>query len=220
MKNLYKRQKKIINDIKKRRKYKDFGIERMLRLFCAYLQYVSLANLIRNIFGKTAITRKTAVEVYMVINTFLPLIFIWFNIWDCGFLIFIITYLLIETVIYLITLIILPPDIPKPISVRRNFISIFFNYLQLSFTFAVYYLNAGLVKTRTASLYFSLVTQTTVGYGDIEIQTSMQQKLIIIHIILSILFTYMFFAYYIPNINKEWDSDSGTCDKSQSGKTK
>lgn len=63
MKNLYKRQKEIINDIKNRERYTDFGIERMLRLFCAYLQYVSLANLVRYIFGRTAITRKIKAHV-------------------------------------------------------------------------------------------------------------------------------------------------------------
>lgn len=63
MKNLYKRQKEIINDIRNRERYKDFGIERMLRLFYAYLQYVSLSSLVRYIFGRTAITRKIKTHV-------------------------------------------------------------------------------------------------------------------------------------------------------------
>lgn len=203
MRNFYKRQREIIQDIISKKSYKDFGIERGLRLFCAFFQYVSLANYIRYKFDKNAITRKTAVEVYMIVSTFLPFILVLFNIWNSCILIIIITYLLIETVLYLITLVVLPPNIPKPISSMRNFISLFFNYMQLSFAFAVYYLNAGLTDSRLTSLYFSIVTQTTVGYGDVCVQMPMQKILVIIHIFISILFTYMFFAYFISFVNNE-----------------
>lgn len=57
--------------------------------------------------------------------------------------------------------------------------------------------------TGLQAIYYSLVTQTTVGFGDILPTNDKLYALAIVHIIISLLFVYVFFAFVISRIGKQ-----------------
>lgn len=213
----YRRQIKVIKDVWNCKKEYDFGIERVLRLFCACIQFISLANLFRELFGFAGFkARKLFVDVWVLLNLAYPLILIKTGLWDsCPFIILLV-YLTVETVIYLLNLIVLKPYLPQPSSYTRNLLSLFLNYLQVAFAFSAFYLNAGLKyhcnnATGLQSIYYSLVTQTTVGFGDIVPTDNLMLLLTILHVIISLLFVYLFFGYMISQVgNKTFMSNHGS----------
>lgn len=199
--NFYEREVKILKSVWTCEKELDFGIERVLRLVCICFQFVSLANVIREICGKKGFKyRKLSVDLYVIFNLLYPLFLVYYGLWTNWFLRFFLIYLTTETVIYLLNLVILQPYIPQASSYTRNLLSIFLNFLQVAFAFAVFYLNAGLNVSGLQAIYFSLVTQTTVGYGDILPIGDNLIYLTILQIIISLLFVYLFFASIISNI--------------------
>ena len=76
-----------------------YGLERILRLFLCIVQFIFPILLIRDIFGRLGTTsRKLAVEFYTVIKLFFPLLVLIFGLYRYPFVIFLIIYLLSETI--------------------------------------------------------------------------------------------------------------------------
>lgn len=204
--DFYKREVRILRSVWTCKKEYDFGIERVLRLFCVCFQFISFANIIREICGKFGFkSRKISIDLYVIFNVLYPLILVNYGLWSNSYHLILLIYLTTETIVYLLNLVILQPYLPQASSYTRNLLAIFLNFLQIAFAFAVFYLNAGLMKgenkvTGLQSIYYSLVTQTTVGYGDITPTEDTSLHLTILQIVISLLFVYLFFACMISNI--------------------
>ena len=96
-----------VKSVWKCEKYKDFGIERLFRLFLVCIQFIFPGLYVRCISGrKNVLARKLWIEFYVIAKVILYL-FILFNcqpkIWYC----WVIIYLLLETFMYLLGLIFL-----------------------------------------------------------------------------------------------------------------
>ena len=76
LKPAIKNQAKNVKRIWNNKTYKDFGIERILRLFLVSIQFIFPALYIRHISGLFGLLqRKIFVELYVLIKLCLPLIF-------------------------------------------------------------------------------------------------------------------------------------------------
>lgn len=205
-KNFYQRQAEIVEAIWNCKIENDFGIERILRLFCTCFQFLSLANFIRYFWGRFGFkARKLSVDIYVLLNVFYPLFIIKEGLWSCSWCVIFLVYLTSETIIYLLNLVVLKPYLPSTSSYTRNLLLIFLNFLQVAFAFAVFYLNAGMEFKENShvglqAVYYSIVTQTTVGFGDVTPSGECLLWLTIIQIIVSLLFVYLFFAFMISHI--------------------
>lgn len=204
-----------ISKIWNNEKYKDFGIERIIRLSLAVLQFLTVGLYIRHFFGKKGkIYRKIGVEFYVLVKLLLPVVFFCFDLVNNLVVVSISIYMIIETIIYLTTLIYLSPEFTQPISYRRSITTLFLNYIQICLDFAIiyYYCNSNInnffdnnndsVQTKMESIYFSFVTSATIGYGDITVKHFLGQILVIIQIILFLVFVGLFINFFGSKVNE------------------
>lgn len=193
--------------------YNDFGIERLVRLILALLQFIFPGLYIRSAFGKLGLLgRKLGVEFYVIIKLILPIIFFKFDLTNNIIVVIIASYMAIETIIYLATLIFLSNEFAQPISYRRSLLTLFINYLEICFDYAVIYSYCNLtipgffnekLTTDLQTVYFSFVTSATVGYGEIVVKTALGQYLVISQIILFLMFIGLFINFFTSKIQDQ-----------------
>jgi hypothetical protein len=93
------------------------------------------------------------------------------NNWqDHIILIWFLVYLILETILYIPTLIFASDLFARPRSYKRSMLLLFFNYLEVVISFGVFYTLGNNTNIPFAhwsdALYFSLMTTNTIGYGD------------------------------------------------------
>ncbi|MCP4956955.1 Ion channel [Photobacterium aquimaris] len=97
-----------------------------------------------------------------------PIIICRCNLEDSTFAIILISYLLLETLLYLLDVIFLSDIYSPPISRKRSYLMLVINYIEVCLGFAVLYKATGGVSelvSNFAAIYFSFITATTIGYG-------------------------------------------------------
>lgn len=193
------------------KKYQDFGLERLLRLLLVLIQFIFPGLYIRWIFGKIGtISRKLAVEFYTLFKllwALMTLICFSHNLILIGTCI----YFSIETLCYILSLIYLSPEYSSPISYKRSILFILINFFEIITTFALLYLNFSELHpsstlTPLLAFYFSFITATTIGFGDIYPVSDGGRVFVILQAILSLMFLMMFFTYFssqLPDSKKK-----------------
>ena len=117
-----------IKDVWNSKKYKDFGIERVLRLFLVCIQFLFPGLYIRCLSGmRNTLTRKVCNEIYVLAKITLYLFFLfvfqphsWYSL--------VCVYLISETFCYLLGLIFLDAEYKKAASYRRNLLMTIINF--------------------------------------------------------------------------------------------
>ncbi len=182
-------------------KHHDIGFEKILRLFLVSVQIIFPGIHIRNVFGRYGIIkRNVAVEFYVLFKTSLPVIFLITGFYRHTAAIIISSYLLIETICYVASLIFVSDMFVKPRSYRRNILMLFFNYLEISLCFAVIYASLHLLGDKPYSImdyiYFSIVTSTTIGYGDMHPASHLGQITVCVQAIMVVAFIVLFLNFF------------------------
>lgn len=207
--DFYKQQGENLSTIWHNKKYKDFGIERLIRLTIQLLSFATPAGLIRWVTGKSKnlLVRKISIEVYAIGKV----VFAWQAIihgWtSSGWVIVFIVIMTADTLHFLLGRIILNDIWRQPISFQRSLIMTFVNYAEICLCFAaIYYywdhsysingyhvfsVNDKLAKFQDhlppiTYIYFSFVTAATIGYGDISPFDPFVQKIVNTQIIISL----------------------------------
>ncbi len=182
-------------------KHHDIGFEKMLRLFLVGTQFLFPGIHVRQYFGRFGIIRRNvAVEFFVLIKTMLPLFFILSGLYVYKATIVLSVYLLIETILYVASLIFVADMFVKPRSYRRNVLMLFLNYLEISFCFAVIYAGLGLLGNQVSSnvdyLYFSIVTSTTIGFGDIHPVNDLGKIFVCTQAVMVVAFIVLFLNFF------------------------
>jgi len=182
-----------------------FGIERLFLLFLVSIQFIMPSLYIRYLSGlKGMICRKITVEIYTILKVALPIILLSASIKN-NYLLALIIYFGIETVIYVNGILFLQGLYSKPISYKRSVLLDMVNYFEIILDFAYIYYAFGSLKgvhTNIDYLYFSVVTSATVGFGDF-IPILPEDKIIVIsQILISLFFTLMLLAFFMQNFNE------------------
>lgn len=191
-------------------KCKCFGIERILRILLTVQAFFFLGLYWRHIFGSlNNRTKKIAIETYVVGKLVLSF-FILFKVPNTKIYTIFAIYFILETLLYVLSIIFLEDVHEKIQSFSRSLILIFINYFEITVWFAVLYRNFGLkfeeyTISPLKSLYFSLTTATTVGYGDITPLKTSDTCIIIsmVQIAVMLIFIVLFFNKFVSSINKE-----------------
>ena len=179
----------------------DIGFEKILRLLLVSVQIVFPGIHIRHLFGRYGvIARNTAIEFYVLIKTALPLIFLFTGFYHHIAAVVIASYLLLETICYVASLIFVSDIFVKPRSYRRNILMLFFNYLEISLCFAVIYASLQLLGDKTYDvmdyIYFSIVTSTTIGYGDMTPVNHLGQITVCVQAVMVVAFIVLFLNFF------------------------
>ena len=137
-KSAIKAQIESVKDVWISKKYTDFGIERVLRLFLVCVQFLFPSLYIRNFSGrKNTLTRKICNEIYVMMKISLYLFFL-FVFQTCSWYSYVCAYLILETLCYLLGLIFLNTEYKKAASYRRNLLMTIINFAEIVFIFHIY----------------------------------------------------------------------------------
>ena len=182
-------------------KHHDIGFEKILRLFLVSSQILFPGIHIRNVFGRFwIIKRNVAIEFYVILKTALPVFFLISGLYKYKITVIISSYLLIETICYVASLIFVSDMFVRPRSYRRNILMLFFNYMEISLCFAVIYAGLHLLGDKPLVamdyIYFSIVTSTTIGYGDMHPVNHLGQLMVCIQAVMVVAFIVLFLNFF------------------------
>jgi len=182
-------------------KHHDVGFEKILRLFLVGTQIFFPGIHFRNIFSRYGLVkRNVAIEFFVLFKTMLPVFFLLSGLYRYMATVIISGYLLTETIMYVASLIFVADMFVKPRSYRRNILMLFLNYMEISFSFAVVYAGLHLLGDQPTSvldyIYFSVVTSTTIGYGDLHPVTSAGKMIVCVQAIVVVAFIVLFLNFF------------------------
>ena len=184
----------------------DNGIEKIVRLTLASSQLLFPGIYIKYFASKKGIAyQELASDFYIFFKVALPLMIL-INQWqNHQWLIWILIYLFLETLFYIPTLIFASDLIGKPRSYKRSMLLLFFNYLEIAFEYAVFY-SAGNYLNKEFThwfdpIYFSIVTSSSIGYGDLFPINPFGKFLVSTQSLLFLFFIVLFLNFFSTKIN-------------------
>jgi hypothetical protein len=157
-----------------------------------FIRSLSL-NRIKDLFEKKT-TRSSVSEMYVVAWGILLFILLWYPFSSKWLLLAVVIYRTIDAVNYRLCILFVDRYQQKwgLRSLNRSLILLLINYLELIVGFSILYLHTnsvgtssgGLLVAPVESLYYSVVTITTLGYGDYAPITSTGQWLVMVETLL------------------------------------
>jgi len=206
----FQNQVKNLKRLWKNETYKDFGIERLYRLFLTLFQFVSIGLYVRHISGLFGLqARKMGVEVLVLSKLAFPIVMLSCNQTNHWWISYLSAYLLLDTLIYLNYLIFCADLNTKPITYKRSLITLFYNYIEIALNFAVIYSYCNInikdffnrqLTNNFEAVYYSFITTATVGFGDIYPKTTFGQFLAVSQVVLFFAFVGLFFNFYASKV--------------------
>jgi len=204
----FAKQLRIVRSIWKNEQGTEFGLERLVRIFMSVSQLLTPVMLVKVLFESSGfLNRKIAVECYLLCKILFPLCCILFE-WYNTIALVINATMLIETLFYLINLVFLS-DLVKPHSYRRALLFTFLNYIEICFGFAALYSNLNAnnrfntvrpLQTKMEAIYFSFVTSSSIGYGDLAPNTGIGEFLVICQSLIFFLFIAIFMGFFLSKM--------------------
>jgi hypothetical protein len=130
------------------------------------------------------------------------------NHWlDYPILIWILVYLILETILYIPTLIFASDLFTRPRSYKRSMLLLFFNYLEVIIAFGVFYSlgqNTNIPFAHWSdALYFSLMTSNTIGYGDYYPITTFGKFLASVQAMFFLSFVILFLNFFSTKVKSK-----------------
>jgi hypothetical protein len=213
------RQKSILKRIWHNYGYQDFGIERIIRLLLVLSQFVFPGLYIKEYFGRFGHQwRMLGVEFYVLGKLFLPLLLFKLNLIGEVWVPYLMGYMMVETILYLTSMIYLTDVLNRPSNIRRSMTLMLINYVELGLEYAVLYscfnvhipeFFAKPLHADLDAIYFSFVTSATVGYGDNYPVHETGRLLVISQLFLFLVFVGLFVNFFTTKIHDVPYSDDG-----------
>lgn len=200
--------------------YRDFGIERLLRLVLKLLAFVMPGTLYRaavdRVGGNSFLFRRTAVEWFATLKLVWYVVIFKIGLTTQMSWIVVSAILTFDTAHFLLCRIFLADLSRGHTSFKRSLVLLIVNFLETTLFFAALYTYLdhrlylhGITAFTHAPLsgeeavYFSFVTATTVGYGDIHPIAPLLMKVAVAQIGISLFFVVIFFSTVVGNLDKE-----------------
>ena len=186
----------------------DNGIEKIFRLFLSISQLLFPGVYIKFWFSrKNYEYQDIAMDFYIILKLLFPIYILKNNLQDQNILIYIMVYVLLETVLYIPTLIFASDMLSRPKSYKRSMLLLFLNYLEIVFAFAVLYtLGDNMNKPFTNwfdAVYFSIITANSVGYGDYYPVTPYAKVLVSIQAMFFLSFVVLFLNFFSAKVKNK-----------------
>jgi hypothetical protein len=149
----------------------DLGLEKLVRLGLALSQFLFPGIYLKHLFWRLGpMVQDLMVEFYVLAKTALPLIVLVRGWHNERWVLFLLVWLCVETLLYIPTMIFASDAIASPRSYRRSKLLVFINYVEVVFTFATVhmagqYFNIPIAKWSDA-VYLSFVITSTIGFGE------------------------------------------------------
>ena len=179
----------------------DNGIEKIVRLFLSISQLVFPGVYIKYLLYKTKFEwQDLAMDIYILAKLFFPFFVLVYQWQHITVLIALIVYFLAETILYIPTLIFASDMLSKPRSYKRSMLLLFFNYIEIIVAFGVLYscgnnMNIPFI-TWYDPIYFSVVTSSSIGFGDYYPVTTFAKMLVSIQALFFLTFVVLFLNFF------------------------
>ena len=186
----------------------DVGIEKLLRLFLAASQFLFPGLYIKHFFGRrSAGVKDLAMDLYIFLKALFPLSLIMYKWIPYEFTIIPVTWLFLETILYVPTLIFASDLIPRPSSYRRSMLLLFVNYFEIIFVYAFLYSNGNYLNVEFTNwydpVYFSFTTLSTIGFGDYHPVTGFGKFLVCTQSLIFLSFVVLFLNFFTSKSEKK-----------------
>lgn len=186
----------------------DNGIEKIVRLFLSSSQLLFPGVYIKYLAClKGYEYRDLALDFYILLKVTFPLLILIYHWQEYSVVIWIMIYVLMETVLYIPTLIFASDMFSKPRSYKRSMLLLFLNYIEIVLAFAVLYscgnyLNKPFTHWFDA-VYFSTITSSSIGYGDFYPVTTFGKVLVSAQALLFLFFVVLFLNFFSGKIKNK-----------------
>lgn len=186
----------------------DNGIEKVTRIFLSSSQLIFPGIYIKYLATKFGEEYKDiALDFYIIMKVVFPFLILSNNWQANNYLIGIMVYVLIETLLYIPTLIFASDLFAKPRSYKRSMLLLFFNYLEIIFSFGVLYtLGDNMNKPFEHwfdSIYFSIVSTNSIGFGDYYPITTYGKVLVSLQAIFFLSFVILFLNFFSAKVKSK-----------------
>jgi len=185
----------------------DAGLEKLVRLLLALSQFLFPGVYIKHLFWRQgARYQDLAMELFILAKTALPLVIMAVGMERQPVLYWLVVWLMVETLLYIPTMIFASDALPTPRTYRRAKLLIFLNYLELVFCFALLhlagqYFNQPLV-TWSDAVYVSFMVTSTIGFGEYFPVTGMGKLLVSLQSLFYLSYIVLFISFFGLGGNK------------------
>ncbi len=186
----------------------DNGIEKIVRLFLSSSQLLFPGIYIKLwAFKKGVEYQDLAMDLYVLLKVLFPFLIL-YNHWENNILLIcIMTYVLLETSLYIPTLIFASDLFSRPRSYKRSMLMLFFNYLEIIMAYAVFYSCGNYLNKPFSNwfdpIYFSIITSSSIGYGDYYPATLVGKVLVSSQAMLFLFFVVLFLNFFSTKIKSK-----------------
>jgi hypothetical protein len=186
----------------------DNGIEKIVRLLLSLSQMLFPGLYIKHYSHKIGHEYQDLImDIYVLLKVAFPLLIL-MNHWQSNvILVTMMVYVLFETVLYIPTLIFASDMLSRPRSYKRSMLLLFFNYIEIVFSFGVLY-SCGNNMNRPFEgwydpIYFSMVTSSSIGFGDYVPITTYAKVLVSIQALFFLSFVVLFLNFFSNKIKNK-----------------
>ena len=193
----------------------DNGIEKIIRLLLSSSQLLFPGVYIKFLANKKGPQYlDLSLDCYVLLKVSFPILIVIYHWQVYDFVIYAMVYVLLETILYIPTLIFASDTFSKPRSYRRSMLLLFFNYLEIVFAYAVLYSCGNYLNKPFYhwfdSIYFSIVTSSSIGYGDYYPTTTYGKFLVSTQALLFLFFVVLFLNFFSTKIKAKGYFDHGS----------
>jgi len=186
----------------------DNGIEKIVRLLLSSSQLLFPGLYIKYLANKKGHEYQDLALDFYVLAKFAFPIFILINHWQYNHIILgVMVYFLLETVLYIPTLIFASDLFSRPRSYKRSMLLLFFNYMEIVISFAVLYTHGDNMnrpfETWFDPIYFSIVSSNSIGFGDYYPITTFGKVLVSIQAMFFLSFVVLFLNFFSTKVKSK-----------------
>jgi hypothetical protein len=191
----------------------DNGIEKIVRLFLSCSQLLFPGIYIKYLACKRGYEyQDLALDFYVVGKVVFPVLTLMYAWHSNSYIVFILVYLLLETVLYIPTLIFASDLFSRPRSYKRSMLLLFFNYLEIVVSFGVLYTFGNNMNKPFEHwfdpIYFSMVSSSSIGFGDYYPVTTFGKVLVSLQAMFFLSFVVLFLNFFSTKVkNKGYFGD-------------
>ena len=183
----------------------DNGIEKIVRLLLSASQLLFPGIYIKYFASKLGYEYKDlAMDFYVLAKVIFPLLILINNWQEHDFVIWILVFILLETILYIPTLIFASDMFSRPRSYKRSMLLLFLNYVEVVVSFAVLYtLGDNMNKPFNHwfdSIYFSLISSNSIGFGDYYPITTYGRALVSLQALFFLSFVILFLNFFSTKV--------------------
>ena len=153
-------------------------------------------------------------DLFVLIKVIFPILILKYHWHDNLIVVWVMVYLLLETILYIPTLIFASDMLSRPRSYKRSMLLLFFNYLEIVIAFAVLYsfgnhMNKAFLHWFDP-IYFSILSANSIGFGDYYPITTFGKVLVSIQAMFFLSFVILFLNFFSAKVKSRgyFDSES------------